>query len=202
LFVDFAHLSDARFPFFFDNNTDSNDNLEGPQLFPDQQVITYSAASTRRVVNSVTATEDFNDISNNQFIAVSNDGGTTFQRFNNTAEATGNFQTGGQAPQARIGLSRFGSRTTASPSTGFKGQTVSLHELVAGAEGITPSGIGIAEARAIARTGTLSGESDNLTEGGQLDAQGDLLTRSIFPSFRIGSQTRVESSEEIVFKQD
>jgi hypothetical protein len=202
VFIDLGHVSDGRFPFTFDNSTDSNDNLTGPQLFPDLQTIEYSAASTRRAVNSVTATEAFNDVSNNQFIEVSNDGGTTFQRFNNTDEATGNFANSGQAPQARIGLSRFGSRTTASPSTGFERQTVSQHELVAGAEGITSNGIGSANVRAIARTGNLSAESDALTEGGQLDANGDLLTRSIFPAFPIGSQTRVESSEETRFTKD
>jgi hypothetical protein len=202
VFIDLGHLSDARFPFTFDNSTDSNDNLTGPQLFPDLQTIEYTAASTRRAVNSVTATEAFNDVSNNQFIEVSNDGGTTFQRFDNTDEATGNFANSGQAPQARIGLSRFGSRTTASPSSGFKGQTVSQHELVAGAEGITANGIGSANVRAIARTGNLSAESDALTEGGQLDATGNLLTRSIFPSFPIGNQTRVESSEETRFTRE
>jgi hypothetical protein len=202
VFIDLGHLSDARFPYTFDNSTDSDDNLEGPQLFPDLQTVEFDASSTLRIVNSVTASEDYNDVSNNQFIEVSNDGGATFQRFNNTSSATGNFQSGGQSPQARLGLSRFGSRTTASPSTGFNGQTVSTHELVAGQEGIVPNGIGSANVRAIARTGDLSAESDQLTEGGQLDAQGDLLTRSIFPSFPIGSQTRVESSEETRFTRD
>jgi hypothetical protein len=203
LYIDAIFVGDDRFSdAILSNTTDSNDNLSSPALFTDVQEVAFDAASTRRTINSVTATEAFNDVSNNQFITVSNDGGTTTQRFDNTSEATGNFATGGTAPQVTIGLSRFGSRTTASPSQGFRGQTVSQHELVAGAEGITPSDIGAANVRAIARTGDLSAESDNLTEGGQRDASGNLLSRSIFPAFPIGSQTRVESSEETTFTQE
>jgi hypothetical protein len=202
IFIDFMHISDNRFSFTFDNNTDTNDNLTGPELFPDLQEFTFNPTSTRRPVDSVTETGAFNDVSNNQFIEVSNDGGATFQRFNNTASATGNFADSGQAPQARIGLSRFGSRTTATPSTGFNGQSISTHELVAVTDGITPNGIGSANVRAIAPTGDLSAESEQLREGGQLDANGDLLTRSIFPPFPIGNQTRVESSEETRFTRE
>jgi hypothetical protein len=200
--VDVAAIFDNQFNYNFASTVDSNFRLSGPELFPDLQEVVYKSASTRRPISSVTASESFNDVSNRQFISVSNDGGTTFQRFDNTAEATGAFATSDTSPKAKIGLSRFGSRTTASPTQGFRGQAVSQHELVGGAEGITPSDIGAANVRAIARTGDLSAESDNLTEGGQRDASGNLLSRSIFPAFPIGSQTRVESSEETTFTQE
>jgi hypothetical protein len=200
--VDVAGIFDNQFSYNFPSTVDSNFLLSGPELFPDLREVVYKSASTRRPISSVTASESFNDVSNRQFISVSNDGGTTFQRFDNTAQATGAFATSGTAPKAKIGLSRFGSRTNASPKQGFRGQAVSQHELVGGAEGITPSDIGAANVRAIARTGDLSAESDNLTEGGQRDASGNLLSRSIFPAFPIGSQTRVESSEETTFTQE
>jgi hypothetical protein len=200
--VDVAALFNNNFNYNFPNSVDSNNRLSGPELFPGLQTVDYTTGSTRRPVDSVIADEGFNNVDGQQFIEVSNDGGSTFQRFNNTASATGNFSSPGTEPKARLGLSRGGSRSTASPTQGFIGQTVSTHELFAGAEGVTPNGIGSANARAIARTGDLSGESDQLTEGGQLDAQGNLLTRSIFPPFPIGSQTRVESSEETRFTRD
>jgi hypothetical protein len=102
----------------------------------------------------------------------------------------------------RLGLSRFGTRTGETPLTGFNGQTVSSHEILSQVDAVVPSGIGSANVRAIAPTGDLSAESDQLTEGGQLDSLGFLLTRSIFPGFPIGSQTRVESSEETRFTRD
>jgi hypothetical protein len=200
--VDVAGIFDTQFNYSFASTVDSNFRLSGPELFPDLQEVVYESASTRRTVNGVTATEGFNDVSNNQFISVSNDGGSTFKRFDNTASATASFSSGGTAPKAKIGLSRFGSRTDASPTQGFRGQTVDQHELVAEADGIIPSDIGAVNVRAIAPTGDLSAESDNLTEGGQRDASGNLLSRSIFPAFPIGSQTRVESSEETTFTQE
>jgi hypothetical protein len=200
--VDVAAIFNNNFSYNFPGSVDANNRLAGPELFPDVQEVVYETASTRRPVSSVTANEGYNNTDGQQFIAVSNDGGATFQRFDNTDEATGNFSDTNTSPKAKLGLSRGGSRTATSPTQGFIGQTVSTHELLGGAEGITPTDIGAAEARAIARTGQLSSESDQLREGGQLDANGDLLTRSIFPSFPIGSQTRVESSEQTRFERD
>jgi hypothetical protein len=200
--VDVAAIFNNNFSYNFPGSVDTNNRLAGPELFPDVQEVVYETGNTRRPVSSVTANENFNNTDGKQFISVSNDGGTTFQRFDNTDEATGNFTDTNTSPKAKLGLSRGGSRSSTSPTQGFIGQTVSTHELLGGAEGVTPTDIGTAEARAIARKGSLSGESNQLTEGGQLDAQGDILTRSIFPGFRIGNQTRVESSEQTSFKQE
>jgi hypothetical protein len=201
----FTGASDASGAHFFDNTlvdgSDGGRYLDGPQLFPAEVPLSLADESSRRAVTSLSFDSTWTDVSNNQFIEVSVDG-TNFIRRDNTQTGSVTFDDGGQTLAANLGFSRFGSRDDATPQTGFNGQAIQLWELIAEVEGITPSDIGAVNVRAIAPTGDLSAESDNLTEGGQRDASGNLLSRSIFPAFPIGSQTRVESSEETTFTQE
>jgi hypothetical protein len=203
--IRFTGASDASGAHFFDrtveDGSDGGRYLDGPQLFPAEIPLSLADESTRRIATALTFNSSWTNVSNNQFIEVSIDG-TNFVRRNNTQTDTVTFADGGTTPAANLGFSRFGTRDAATPRLGFNGQAIQSWELIADTQGITPSDIGAANVRAIAPTGDLSAESDNLTEGGQRDANGNLLSRSIFPAFPISSQTRVESSEETRFTKE
>lgn len=186
------------------NYTLDNDNggsggyLDGPELFPDILEVTFDEAETRRTLQNATATQVWNDVSNNQYIELSNDGGSTWITTNNSQTATANFASAETGVQTRVGLSRYGSRTTATPQTGFNGQSIDSHELEADIDAINASSTGTVDVRGIVSPGTIT-SGTTLTEGGQLDSSDNLLTRCIFAGFDVGDNQRITSSESVVW---
>jgi len=195
--IDLVVLFDNEYNWTFDNSTDSNDALSGPELYPDVETKTLEAAEAIRAVQEATATQSWNNTSNNQFIALSADGGGTFKRSDNTASITKTFSPGSKTILTKVGLSRFGSGNTTTPSSGFQGQEIDTHLLESGKDGRFPSSLGAIETVARLAKGTLS--NVQITEGGQESASGTLLTRARFPAIDFSvsnaSQIILQASE-------
>jgi len=128
-YIDAVFLYDDRFSYTFDNTTDSNGYLSGPELYPTTQSIQTSDASTQFNIQSLTISSTWNDTSNGQAIGLSNDGGANFTTNNNTENATVNFPDGGRTAKIKFTLDGFGSRTTATPTERFDGQEIDLYDL-------------------------------------------------------------------------
>lgn len=117
--------SDATAAYTFDNDNGGNSGyLDGPELYPNAFQIELAEETVSFNLSHADVTSTWNDTSNDQAISVSNDGGQTWTTTNNTDSASVDFEDAGRTAQVRFTLSRYGSRTTATPKTGYLGQTV------------------------------------------------------------------------------
>lgn len=198
IIVDVSAVFDDRYTYTFDNDNGGSDGyLDGPELYPDLIEVDFETAATRRTLENATAEQSWDDTSNNQYIALSNDGSTYIQT-NNAETATAAFASAETGVDTRIGISRYGSRTTATPQTGFNGQAVDAHDLFADVDAITSSDVGVAEIRSIVSPNTITGTT--LREAGQLDANDNLLTHCVFADFDVLADQRVISSESVTWR--
>lgn len=132
--IDYVSLADNRYSYTFDNTvtTINGDNyLDGPEYYPDSVGIELDDKTVQFNVDSATATTTWNDTSNNQAIALSNDDGSTYDSSSNTATHTVNFTNAGRIIQTKFTFSRYGTRTDATPLNGFNGQVVNDYTLTA-----------------------------------------------------------------------
>lgn len=126
ILVDAVAPYDNRFSYFFDDdNGGSGGYLDGPEHYPDAIEAPMDDAETSEAVVGATIDVDIDDTGNNQALALSNDLGDSYTSGPNTSTFTHDFVDRGPTVRGRLTLSRWGSRTTATPQTGFKPQTVS-----------------------------------------------------------------------------
>lgn len=125
---DVVFAYDDRNTYTFDNTTDSDDHLSGPEPFPEAQTTELVTKKTQYNIESATTDLTINDTSNGQAVALSNDGGSTYTTQNNTSSATVNFSSAGRTFRQKFTLDGFGSRTTDSPTTRFNGQEIDLFD--------------------------------------------------------------------------
>jgi hypothetical protein len=129
--VDVVAPYDDRYNYFFDNdNGGSGGYLDGPELYGVVDVKFDAAASVNNVAEGRLAST-WNDTSNDQAVAISNDGGETHLTASNTTSIDRAFSSGGASISWRATMSRYGSRTTATPQQGFNGQAVTDFTLYA-----------------------------------------------------------------------
>jgi hypothetical protein len=191
---------DNRFSYDFDNdNGGSGGYLDGPQLYPTDYEQTFPNVTTERPVAGVLLNQVWNDVSNTQRLQASNDGFKTFVEANNSQTLDDTFADSGFELQAKSRLARYGSRTTATPQTGYLGQEIDSHELMADILGISADGIGLLDHQAIVPKRTI--ETETVREGGILSSDGTLLTRTLTSEFEVLPNQRIISSEAIEITQ-
>lgn len=128
--VDVVCVYDNRYSYTFDNdNGGGGGYLDGPELYPDSVSVELDETTTSYNITAADVTTTWNDTSNQQAIAVSNDGGSSYLSSSNTASISKSFSGVGRTAQVKFTLSRYGSRSTATPKTGFNGQTVDDYSL-------------------------------------------------------------------------
>lgn len=109
----------------FDNTTDGNDTLDDPALFPTETVVEFDIVPAPQAVTGIRGEATLNGGDSGYTHYLSNDQGANF-----TSGTGANFETDslgatwGPGITYKAGLSRFGSRTTASPNSGFNGQNL------------------------------------------------------------------------------
>jgi len=195
LIVDLFSIYDNRYSYTFDNTTDANDALSGPESYPELVTQSFSTASTRRDVTEATVTQSWTDTSNNQFVET-RIGGDIFTRNNNSQTVT---HTGGPdtSIDVNIGLSRFTTDSTTTPTNGDTGQVVQSHELTANPSAVVDDAIGATNTRAVIAPGTITGTT--IREAG-LKSGSVLLTHHELAGFTVKSGQRLASSETTRFK--
>jgi hypothetical protein len=126
--LDLVAPYDTRYSYNFDNSTDANFQLSGPELYPDAVDAELDPAATSWNVTEGTASGTYNDTSNSQRLQLRLGEQTYFPNDgteNNTSSVTTTFGSEvGNTIQARTTLSRYGSRTADTPTTGFNGQAL------------------------------------------------------------------------------
>ena len=121
---------DNRYSYTFDNdNGGSSGYLDGPQFFPDAFTVTLTEQPVSFNIPHADVTSTWNNTTGEQAIEVSNDGGQNWTPTNNSSSASVDFPDAGRIAQVRFTLDRYGSRTTATPQTGYLGQTVDDYTL-------------------------------------------------------------------------
>lgn len=133
VFVDIVAFYDNRYSYFFDNDNGGNSGyLDGPQDYPG--MVQVETSTVDRVYNitaaDVTSNWTDGDVSGQQEIAVSNTDGASYDiTASNTTTVDSAFSTVGTLAKTRFTLSRYGSRTTQTPQTGYKGHAIDSYEL-------------------------------------------------------------------------
>jgi hypothetical protein len=180
--------------------TSGTEHLDGPQDYPQQVTQTFAeVAETRRELDFAKAELDIDNTDNGQFVELSNDGGNTFIRTDNSATATANFASPSREVTSRIGLSRHGTRTDQTPLTGFLPQQLNAWTLLANPLAVLPDGIGTALTIGIIPRGEIVGST--IRELGQLDSSENTLTRSIRAALAVESEMRVFGRERLQITQ-
>jgi hypothetical protein len=181
----------------FDNTNDgSGGYLDGPELYPSLVDVTFNTATTRRNITEARFASAWNDTSGLQYVELANDG-STFTRFNNADSGTATFASPEQGVDTNIGLSRYGSRTTATPQQGFNGQAIQDWDLFANPDAVFTDNIGETLTRAVIAPNTITGET--VREAG-LKSDSTLLTRHEVAEFDVLSGQRISSAETTGFK--
>lgn len=192
-YVDVVAPRDGRYS-YTDDNTVSSGALSGPELYPNLVEVEFSEATTRRNATEAEFLSSWDDVSNDQYIAVKNSDVEGYIISNNDQSTIETFASAETNVQAKVGISRYGSQTS-TPTSGINGQSVDFYDLFADPDAITKAGIGKAETRA--PFGDLGGTT--IREAGQLTAGRETLTRSIFSEYpstgTIKTDTTVISSE-------
>jgi len=119
----------------FPNTVDANKQLSGPELYPQNFLLEYRNDFTTAF--SFTRGDVFasmNDVSNNQYVGISFDRGQTFQRAQNSQSIDTTPSGASSTIRFEVNLSRYGSRTTETPTSGFNGQTIEFVRCNAGIE--------------------------------------------------------------------
>jgi len=135
VFIDVVTLYDNRFSYNFDNSTDSDNHLAGPETHPNAtNNLTRVEFNDAVVGDSVTGgrIEATSNDSKLAKVELSNDEGATFPLSDTDTDTfEGDFGNKGPALRWSVTTERFGSRTTDSPTEGFKGQTIESFDLKA-----------------------------------------------------------------------
>jgi hypothetical protein len=202
LFIDRVVLFDNRFDYNFDDNTVNADGaLPGPELYPDGFLTELAVTSTQQTVSQADFSSSwlFDNVSNNQYVELSNDG-TNYTRINNSATGSVTFDTAEFDINSRINFSRFGSRNSPTPTSGFQGQQLSEWRLLGNLESISRDEIGVLKVQTILSPD--DGANQTFSEAGLVDSSGTLLTHSLIPEFTKQETQQVVSGERISFRND
>jgi hypothetical protein len=129
-FVDVISIYDKREEpsLTFDNSVDANGYLSGPETKPESVTVTGDIVGTAFNISASNLASVWDDTSGSQAIAASNDGSGLFVTASNASSLDQSYSGDGRQAQVRFTLSRYGSRSTATPTSGFNGQAVDSFE--------------------------------------------------------------------------
>jgi len=119
--IDAVFVYDSRYNYTFDNTVDGDNHLSGPQLYPDAFEITFPSVSTNFNIIRGKIDSTWSDVSNQQRLQVQF--GTNWLPDNGNEDNTQVVDVSSpvttRSLRGRARLSRHGSRTTSSPTSGF-----------------------------------------------------------------------------------
>jgi hypothetical protein len=184
----------------FDNTVhQDNGYLDDPQLYPSQFETTFNKVTTQRGVKNITLETTWNDTTNNQQVALSQDD-STYQTFDNTANASFEFSNYSTETYVRVRFSRFpvgSGAQSATPRFGYNGQVIRDYELFGDLGRVDINGIGKSLVSTVVPEGDATGNT--LSEGGQKDSGGDLLTHSLLAPFDVVAGMQIRPNEQTDF---
>ena len=195
----FNHDNDGTGNDFDNTVNEDNGYLDDPALFPAALSKSFETADTRRNLTQANYVLTANDVSNEFYVELSNDG-NTFTRFNNADTGSVTFAEPDAGVDTNVQLSRFGGPQEATPRFGFNGQSIDSWQLFANPDAIFSEDINATLARAIIPPNTLA-PGTTIREAG-LKNDGVLLTRHELAEFDVLEGQRISSSETSRFTGD
>jgi hypothetical protein len=122
--IDAVFVYDNRYNYTFDNTVDTDNHLSGPQLYPDAFEITFPSTTTNFNITRGKVDSTWSDVSNQQRLQVQFDANWLPDNGNedNTQVVDVSSPVTTRSLRGRARLSRHGSRTTATPTSGFLSQ--------------------------------------------------------------------------------
>lgn len=130
--LDLVVLYDDRFSYNFDNTTDGDGDLDGPELHPPGAAaseVELVAANTKYNITQVHIITTWNDTTDNQRMGWSIDGGSTWNDTDNTSEINDNNTTDSQEVIVRMRFGGTGSAGSSTPVDGRIAQEVTDYDL-------------------------------------------------------------------------
>ncbi len=129
--VDVVCPYDTRYgPFTFDNQVhEPGGHLDGPETRPASVRAAFAEERAVRSVAVGAVDTEFDDVSNEQALRLSNDRGETFATASNTRSFEHDFDDLGPSLIFQVDIGRYGQRDTATPRTGFKSQSLQSYGL-------------------------------------------------------------------------
>ena len=131
--IDVVASFDTRYGIDFDDTlTDGSDDgryLDSPQTHPSSVDLEFGDAETIFAVVNGTADIVMDETGNEQALALSNDRGVSWTTAANSQSLEADFAEVGDSLRLRVTLSNHGQRDTATPRTGYQGQTLESLEL-------------------------------------------------------------------------
>ena len=189
--LDVIAVYDSSLSYTFDNDNGGNGGyLDGPELYPTVESVDIDTLTPPQQVSAAELQTTFNDTSNGQFVKVGNG---TINTANNSETVSIDFATPSDSINATLGLDGFGSRTTATPQQRFNGQIVDVADIFTDLAVLNKSDVGRADYEVIFGGSDVNGLT--LKEAGQVNSNGDALTRSIFPTLE-------PSGEAVIYSED
>jgi len=196
------------FEFFdFDNaggnagsfNTTTN-TYPGPELFGGTTLVTFPTFTSPRETDTVTVQSTWNDVSNAQFLELT-DGNNETIRADNTANHTFNFAETSEQFTLSINLDEFAGDPSTTPTEAGDAQLITALSVTSGLVNYAPDGIGTVELRALLEPNVIDGTT--VAEGGIKDTTGgDLLTRVRYAEFQVLANQRLVGNEIISIKNN
>jgi len=127
---DLYTVYDDRYSYNFDNSNDgSGGYLSGPELFPDRAEVETVDAPTAFQFTGAKLSASYDDVSGGQRVGVSNDQGASYTFADNSGTVETDFGSSTAEIRGKLGLSRYGTQSGATPTSGVNGQIVDLYEL-------------------------------------------------------------------------
>jgi len=120
-------------------------------------------------------------------------GNGTTNTANNSENVSVNFANPSNTINAKLGLDGFGTNGSQTPRERFNGQTVDVADIFADLAVLNKSDVGRADYEVIFSGSDVNGLT--LKEAGQVNSNGDALTRSIFPTLE-------PSGEAVIYSED
>jgi len=189
--VDLIVLYDRDYTYNFDDTVHQNSGyLDGPELYPASTNTDIDTISPAQQVDAAELQTTYNDTSNGQFVEVGN--GTT-NKNNNSENVSVDFTNLTDTINATLGLDGFGTNGSQTPRERFNGQTVDVADILVDLSVLNKSDVGRADYEVIFSGSDVNGFT--LREAGQVNSNGDALTRSIFPTLE-------PSGEAVIFSED
>lgn len=126
LFVDTVSMNDDRFPYNWDNTLDGHNQLDGPELYPDNYYIRLDKVEPGIDVSDISITTEYSTVTPDTNVSIFTSQAGTLYSEQTQERQTHHFETPGTVPRIvpYIRLSRTGVRVDVTPETGFKSQVL------------------------------------------------------------------------------
>jgi hypothetical protein len=197
--VDGVHFFDFNFPGQGPGTFDPQTNTyPGPSLYGGTNVVTFDTFTSPRTTDTITVQSTWNNVSNGQYLEVTDGNGETI-RANNTANHVFEFAQESDTFTLSIFLDEYAGDPTTTPSEYGDAQKITSLSVSSGLVPYKAEDVGAISTRALLEANTIDGTT--VAEGGiKANLGGTQLTRVRYAEFDVLANQRLVGNEIITIK--